>query len=130
VLHLWYRKGGAKRAPFLLFLQRFLSARLRSAVMAWRFVIDLSGMGGTDYENSVCAAALVALLLFLPSHGCTSVDTRRISGPDSLTQQIDMGFTGDLGIAPTMGHSVPLEGEIISTPPCVSETKTGQDCRD
>ena len=68
MLHLWYRKGGAKRAPFLLFLQRFLSARLRSAVMAWRFVIDLSGMGGTDYENSVCAAALVALLLsFLPT---------------------------------------------------------------
>jgi hypothetical protein len=43
-----------------------------------------------------------------------------------VTQQIDMGFAGDVGIAPTMGHSVPLQGEIISTPEGVTESKAGQ----
>ena len=45
-----------------------------------------------------------------------SAEARQSFGTDSVTQQIDMGFSGDVGIAPTMGHSVPLEGEIISTP--------------
>jgi hypothetical protein len=81
-------------------------------------------------RNAVCSTALVALLLLLPSQGCASADTRQISSPESATQQqIDRGFTGDLGIGPTMGHSVPLEGEIISTPPCVAEAKAGQECK-
>ena len=56
----------------------------------------------------------------------SSADARQSFGTDSVTQQIDMGFSGDVGIAPTMGHSVPLQGEIISTPPGVSESKGGQ----
>jgi hypothetical protein len=56
----------------------------------------------------------------------SSADARQSFGTDSVTQQIDMGFAGDVGIAPTMGHSVPLQGEIISTPPGVSESKGGQ----
>jgi len=59
-----------------------------------------------------------------------SSDARQSFGTDSVTQQIDMGFSGDVGIAPTMGHNVPLEGEIISTPPCVSEAKGGQQCKE
>ena len=55
-----------------------------------------------------------------------SADARQSFGTDSVTQQIDMGFAGDVGIAPTMGHSVPLQGEIISTPPGVTESKAGQ----
>jgi hypothetical protein len=55
----------------------------------------------------------------------SSADARQSFGTDSVTQQIDMGFAGDVGIAPTMGHSVPLQGEIISTPPGVSESKEG-----
>jgi N-acetylglucosamine-6-phosphate deacetylase len=55
-----------------------------------------------------------------------SSDARQSFGTDSVTQQIDMGFSGDVGIAPTMGHSVPLQGEIISTPAGVSESKGGQ----
>ncbi len=58
-----------------------------------------------------------------------SADARQSFGTDSVTQQIDMGFSGDVGIAPTMGHSVPLEGEIISTPRCVPEAKAGVKCR-
>jgi hypothetical protein len=54
-----------------------------------------------------------------------SSDARQSFGTDSVTQQIDMGFAGDVGIAPTMAHSVPLEGEIISTPAGVSESKAG-----
>jgi len=55
-----------------------------------------------------------------------SSDARQSFGTDSVTQQIDMGFAGDVGIAPTMAHSVPLQGEIISTPEGVSESKGGQ----
>jgi hypothetical protein len=60
----------------------------------------------------------------------TAADARQSFGTDSVTQQIDMGFSGDVGIAPTMGHNVPLEGEIISTPACVSEAKGGQPCKE
>jgi hypothetical protein len=55
-----------------------------------------------------------------------SSDARKSFGTDSVTQQIDMGFAGDVGIAPTMAHSVPLQGEIISTPEGVTESKGGQ----
>jgi hypothetical protein len=55
-----------------------------------------------------------------------SSDARQSFGTDSVTQQIDMGFAGDVGIAPTMAHNVPLQGEIISTPEGVSESKGGQ----
>ncbi|HEV3484458.1 MAG TPA: hypothetical protein VG106_03555, partial [Vicinamibacterales bacterium] len=57
-----------------------------------------------------------------------SADARQSFGTDSVTQQIDMGFAGDVGIAPTMGHSVPFEGEIINTPPCVTQSKEGRPC--
>jgi hypothetical protein len=58
-----------------------------------------------------------------------SADARQSFGTDSVTQQIDMGFSGDVGIAPTMGHSVPLEGEIINVPHCVPEAKAGLECK-
>ncbi|MFL6567032.1 MAG: hypothetical protein ACJ8G5_18995, partial [Burkholderiales bacterium] len=56
-----------------------------------------------------------------------SSDARKSFGTDSVTQQIDMGFAGDVGIAPTMAHNVPLQGEIISTPEGVTESKGGSD---
>ena len=58
-----------------------------------------------------------------------SSDARQSFGTDSVTQQIDMGFSGDVGVAATLGHSVPLEGEIIATPPCVAEARGGQECK-
>jgi hypothetical protein len=59
-----------------------------------------------------------------------SVEARQSFGTDSVTEQINMGFSGDVGIAPTMGHSVPLEGEIINTPKCVPEAKAGVECKE
>jgi len=58
-----------------------------------------------------------------------SAEARQSFGTDSVTQQIDMGFSGDVGIAPTMGHTVPLEGEIVNTPACVAEAKAGEPCK-
>jgi len=57
-----------------------------------------------------------------------SAEARQSFGTDSVTQQIDKGFAGDVGVAATMGHTVPLEGEIIRTPKCVSEAKAGAAC--
>ena len=80
--------------------------------------------------NVFRAAAVVALLVLLSSQGCASADTRQIlSAPDSVAQKIDMGFSADVGIGATMGHSVPLEGEILNTPPCVAEARAGEDCK-
>ena len=42
--------------------------------------------------------------------------------------RIGTGFTGDLGVAPSMGHSVPAQGEVIKTPSCVNESREGRDC--
>jgi hypothetical protein len=64
------------------------------------------------------------------AQGCASSDSRPIYSPDTVTQhKIDMGFTGDLGVGPTLGHSVPVDGEIISTPLCVSEVRAGKECK-
>ena len=79
-------------------------------------------------RQALRAVALAALYAISP--GCTSGDARPITSPETVTQQrIERGFAEDLGTAPTLGHSVPVEGEIISTPPCVSEARAGQDCR-
>jgi len=73
-----------------------------------------------DAASSAVSAAQQSAL------NSASADARQSFGTDSVTQQIDMGFAGDVGIAPTMAHNVPLQGEIISTPEGVSESKGGQ----
>jgi hypothetical protein len=73
-----------------------------------------------DAASSAVSAAQQSAL------NSASSDARKSFGTDSVTQQIDMGFAGDVGIAPTMAHSVPLQGEIISTPEGVTESKGGQ----
>jgi hypothetical protein len=73
-----------------------------------------------DAASSAVSAAQQSAL------NSASSDARKSFGTDSVTQQIDMGFAGDVGIAPTMAHNVPLQGEIISTPEGVSESKGGQ----
>lgn len=69
------------------------------------------------------ACAVVCLL-----QGCGTADTTEPYSPDQMKVKIDRGFTGDVGAAPTLGHTVPLEGEIISTPPCVGEAREGKEC--
>jgi hypothetical protein len=86
------------------------------------FLGNLSITSTTD-ELALRSAITAAQQSALTS---ASADARQSFGTDSVTQQIDMGFAGDVGIAPTMGHSVPLQGEIISTPPGVTESKGGQ----
>jgi hypothetical protein len=76
-------------------------------------------------------AVAIGLVMTTLSQGCGSADTREISNPETAVQrQIERGFAGDLGVGPTMGHNVPLEGEVISTPACVSEARGGQQCKD
>jgi filamentous hemagglutinin family protein len=73
-----------------------------------------------DAASSAISAAQQSAL------NSASSDARQSFGTDSVTQQIDMGFAGDVGIAPTMAHNVPLQGEIISTPEGVTESKGGE----
>ena len=62
--------------------------------------------------------------------GCGDVPVRRpVLTPETVAPyQIDTGFT-DLNVAPSMGHTVPVEGEVISIPSCVAEARGGQECR-
>jgi len=86
------------------------------------FIGNVSITSTTDelaQRSAVTAAQQSAL-------NSASADARQSFGTDSVTQQIDMGFAGDVGIAPTMAHNVPLQGEIISTPEGVTESKGGQ----
>jgi hypothetical protein len=86
------------------------------------FIGDFS-ISSTRDQLSARAAVSAAQQSALNS---ASADARQSFGTDSVTQQIDMGFAGDVGIAPTMAHNVPLQGEIISTPEGVTESKGSQ----
>lgn len=60
-------------------------------------------------------------------HGCA--DTKPYVNPeDDSRYRMDTGFTGDLSVPPTLGHTVPTEGEVISTPQCVAEAREGKEC--
>lgn len=69
-----------------------------------------------------------ACVLLCLLQGCSTADTTEPYTPDQVKTRIDRGFTGDVGVAPTLGHSVPVQGEIISTPACVSEAREGKEC--
>ena len=70
---------------------------------------------------------LTGVLLCL-LQGCSTADVTEPYSPDQTKVKIDRGFTGDVGVSPTLGHTVPLEGEVISTPQCVSEAREGKEC--
>jgi hypothetical protein len=58
-----------------------------------------------------------------------SAEASKSFGTDSVAQQIDYGFAGDVGVAATMAHEIPLEGETISVPSCTSESKNSTPCK-
>jgi hypothetical protein len=73
---------------------------------------------------------LIGVAALVAAAGCTTGDTPPAFSPDRTAERIDQGFVRDLGVGATMGHSVPTEGEVISTPACVPEARAGQECRD
>jgi len=87
--------------------------------------VTFGGVSLTSTLDELSARAAVSAAQQSALNSASS-DARKSFGTDSVTQQIDMGFAGDVGIAPTMAHNVPLQGEIISTPEGVSESKGGQ----
>src|SRR5262249_15275876 len=90
--------------------------------------VVIVSFGGASLTSTLDELAARAAVSAAQQSALTSAssDARQSFGTDSVTQQIDMGFAGDVGIAPTMAHNVPLQGEIISTPEGVSESKGGQ----
>jgi len=47
-------------------------------------------------------------------------------GTDSVAEQIEFGFAGDVGTLPPMDHR--LQGVGISVPPCFNESREGESC--
>ena len=73
-------------------------------------------------------ALTLAFAGIFTSPACTTGDTPEVFAPDSTAQRIERGFARDPGAGTSMGHSVPLEGEVIKTPACVSEARAGEEC--
>jgi hypothetical protein len=72
----------------------------------------------------------LALAGVFTSPGCTTGDTPDVFSVDRAAQRMERGFAREVGAGATMGHSVPLEGEIIRTPTCVVEARAGEACKD
>jgi hypothetical protein len=73
-------------------------------------------------------ALTLAFAGIFTSPACTTGDTPEVFSPDSAAQRIERGFARDPGSGTSLGHSVPLEGEIIKLPACVAEAGAGEAC--
>ena len=73
-------------------------------------------------------ALTLAFAGIFTSPACTTGDAPEMFSPDSTARRIERGFARDVGSGTSMGHSVPLEGEIIKTPACVPEARAGEEC--
>ena len=47
-------------------------------------------------------------------------------GTDSVAEQIEYGFAGDVGVLPPIDHR--LQGVGISVPKCFNESREGESC--
>jgi hypothetical protein len=47
-------------------------------------------------------------------------------GTDSVAEQVEYGFAGDVGVLPPMDHR--LQGVGISVPKCFNESREGESC--
>jgi hypothetical protein len=81
-----------------------------------------AGALGSTLSSTIGAAQASAL-------SAAAGESKKSFGTDSVAEQIDYGFAGDIGVAPTMAHEIPLEGETISVPPCTSESKNNAPCK-
>ena len=77
-----------------------------------------------------CPFFPAVIVVLLPLLGCADGPYQRpLMTPEGIAPyEINTGFV-DPGVAPSLGHAVPVEGEIISTPQCVAEAREGRDCR-
>jgi hypothetical protein len=73
-------------------------------------------------------ALTLAFAGIFTSPACTTGDTPELFAPDSTAQRIERGFARDVGSGTSMGHAVPLEGEIIRMPACEPEAGAGEAC--
>lgn len=48
---------------------------------------------------------------------------------DSVADARQHGISPTSGARATIGHTAPLEGKAMNTPPCLSEAKSRQECR-
>src|SRR5262245_65397521 len=108
-----------------------------------RVQIDLGRRGGVHVapvapEKGRGIASLFLLYSMLGAissqvlQGCA--DTKPIVSPEAeANYRIDTGFTDDLGTGPSMGHSIPIQAEVIRMPSCgdagSKESRACTECR-
>ena len=97
-----------------------------AANTSWQVLIGgvsvQAGALGSALTDTIGAAQASAL-------AAAAGEAKKSFGTESVSKQIDDGFGGDVGVAATMAHDIPLEGETISVAACTTESKNGQPCK-
>jgi hypothetical protein len=91
-----------------------------------------SGVGVTINGTNVQAGSLqrqTELVISAAQASATSAAAKEAAntfGTDSVAQQIEYGFAGDVGVLPPIDHR--LQGVGISVPKCFNESREGEAC--
>ncbi|MFH1043830.1 MAG: hypothetical protein V1796_01935, partial [Pseudomonadota bacterium] len=135
--------GGTVNSPTLTFDPKLSLLALTGASTAW----TLGGLQATSTEAEQASARIIidGVSIQAGAIGSTiaatigsaqasalaaaSGEAKKSFGTDSVSEQIDYGFAGDVGVAVTMAHEIPLEGETISVPACTTESKNSTPCK-
>ena len=77
--------------------------------------------GAADlFQQSVVSSAQSSAI------AAASDEAAKTFGTDSVAEQVEYGFAGDVGVLPPMDHR--LQGVGISVPKCFNESREGEDC--
>ena len=93
---------------------------------------EQAGVGVTVGGVTVAANALQTTVTTIVSSAQAAAtaaaagEAANTFGTDSVAEQVEYGFAGDVGVLPPMDHR--LEGTGISVPKCFNESREGVDC--
>ena len=77
-----------------------------------------SGLQNIQNIQNLVAGAAAAL---------AAAEAADVFGTDSVAQQVEYGFAGDVGTLPPIDHR--LQGVGIRVPTCFNESREGEDCQ-
>jgi len=82
-------------------------------------VTQIASVTQLTVQNTISAAQAAAT-------AAAANEAANTFGTDSVAQQIEYGFAGDVGVLPPMDHR--LTGVGISVPKCFNESREGENC--
>jgi len=81
------------------------------------YVAPVAPEKGRGIASLFLLFSMLGAVLSQVLQGCA--DTKPIVSPEAeANYRIDTGFTDDLSTGSSMGHSIPIQGEVIKMPSC------------